>query len=271
MSDFNYVLAKTTIDGKNYLLDASDKYIPFGMLPYRDLNYYGRVMDFKNDSYWEDISVTENSKHMVRSQLSFDPESKKVLGIFDVINIGYEGISRKKMIDESSEEAYLETMEDRASGAIEIINYKSLKERSNEKMISERFEFEINNLFTNDIIYLNPFLLKFFEKDPFLAKERQFPIDFGYKRNYEYVLNILLPEGYTAEKLPESKALSLPDNMGILQFNTGITANNISIRFSLKLNQAHYVSELYPALKDLFKHAIDVQNNSMIVIKKKES
>jgi len=40
ISDFNYVIAKTEIDGKDYLLDATDKFTPFGTLPFNALNHY---------------------------------------------------------------------------------------------------------------------------------------------------------------------------------------------------------------------------------------
>ena len=56
ISDFNYILAKVEIDGNSYFLDATDKIIPFGMLPFRCLNYDARVMDFKEDSYWYAIN-----------------------------------------------------------------------------------------------------------------------------------------------------------------------------------------------------------------------
>ncbi len=271
MSDFNYVVARTTIDGKDYLLDASDKFMPFGMLPYRGLNYYGRVMDFKDDSYWEDIKITEESKYLVRTKLSFDMEQKKATGIFDEVNIGYDAIARRKLVNDHTQENYLGKVEDRAAGDLEITSYKQIKERTNEKMISERFEFEMNNLFVNDMVYLDPFMIKFFDKDPFMAEERQFPIDFGYNRNYSYTINIEVPEGYEAKKLPGNKVVSLPDNMGLLKFTSGITANNITIHYTLVLNHAHFTSDLYPGLKDLFKYAVDVQNNSLIVLKRKES
>ena len=271
MSDFNYVIAKTTIEGKDYFLDATDKFVPFGMLPYRGLNYYGRVMDFKNDSYWQDIEIKANNKYLVRSQLTLDAEQNKIHGILDEVNIGYEAIFRKKSIDKDSEDDYLEKMEGRASGNMEITSYKAIEGRNNEKMTSERFEFEMQNVLSNDRAYLNPFLVKFFAKDPFLSKDRHFPIDFGFNRNYEYSVNLVLPDDYEVEQLPENKAVALPQNMGIMKFTTGTTVNGISIHYSLILKHSHYPSEAYPSLKDLFKYAIDLQNNTVLVIKRKQS
>ena len=72
MSDFNYVVAKTEIDGETYLLDATEKEMPFGMLPYRCLNYYGRVMDLDGDSYWMDIEPEKLNGRTVRVNLELD-------------------------------------------------------------------------------------------------------------------------------------------------------------------------------------------------------
>ena len=271
ISDFNYVIAKTTIDGKEYLLDASDKFTPFGMLPYRCLNHYGRVMDFKNSSYWEDIVVPQESRHLIRAQVIFDPNLNKTKGVFDQIRSGYEATLRRNEIEEISEEQYLENIENEISGEFIITSYEQNKERSSEKIISERFEFEIENLFDNDVIYFNPFLIKFFEKNPFLSENRIFPIDFGYKKNYEYRINIVLPEGYEVNKLPKQNIYTLDENLGILKFQASAHNNSITIYCALKLNYSHFKSEHYLSIKELFKNVIDVQNNSLIILKRKDS
>ena len=69
ISDFNYVIAKVNIDQKFYLLDATGKLAPFGLLPFRCLNSYGRVMDFENDSYWIDILPYIKSKTQLTAKL----------------------------------------------------------------------------------------------------------------------------------------------------------------------------------------------------------
>ncbi|NAS11060.1 DUF3857 domain-containing protein [Poritiphilus flavus] len=268
MSDFNYVLAKTVIDGKDYFLDATDKFNPFGMLPYRCLNYYGRVMDFKNDSYWADIPVAEKSRYIVRAQVKLDPADDKVSGIFDVVTFGYDAINRRKNISEQDEDAFLGEMEDEVGNGFEITSYKLIPERTDEKMVSERFEYEITGLAGEEKIYLDPFLIKFFDSDPFITEERHFPIDFGYARNYNYSLNIILPDGYEAAELPEPKVVKLPNNLGLLKFDTGVKGNNLNIYYNLVIKSPHFTSDYYQALKEIFSYALDIQNNSLIVLKK---
>jgi transglutaminase-like putative cysteine protease len=55
-SDFNYVVAKITIDDKTYFLDATEPALAFGMLPLRCLNGEGYVLSLSTPSEWVDIN-----------------------------------------------------------------------------------------------------------------------------------------------------------------------------------------------------------------------
>jgi len=43
------------------------------------------------------------------------------------------------------------------------------------------------------------------------------------------------------------------------------------MHYNLVLNRSHFSAEWYPALKEIFKQAIDVQNNSLIVLKRSKT
>lgn len=268
MSDFNYTIAKVEIDGKDYLLDATNKYMAFGMLPYRALNHYGRVMDFKNESYWFDILPNQINKKRIRVQLKFNVEEKKCFGIFDVVNTGYTAVNKRQELDENSEQNYLDSIEEDIEGDLSIISYQLREDQNTDTKVSERFEFEMENVLNADMVYLNPFLLRFFSKNPFLSDERHYPVDFGYARSYKYGINIEIPEGFEVHELPENKAVKLGDNLIMFKFLHQKTSNQVSLTFDLNLNSSHIKTENYQGLKDLFKHVTDVQNNSLIVLKK---
>lgn len=268
MSDFNYGIAKATIDGKEYLLDATDKYNPFGMLPFRALNGYGRVMDFKNDSYWFDIKPEINNKYQVRAHIKFNVEEGNAIGILDVTNFGYEAVSSRKSLDNYDEDDYLEEVENSVEGDMTIISHKVKTEWNTDKKVAERFEFELDNVLKGDMVYFNPFLVRFFKKNPFLLEERNYPVDFGFRRNYKYQITIELPEGYKVHELPKEQAVQLGDKVVFLKFLHKENPKQLAITFDLAINNSHINSENYEALKSIFKHVTDIQNNSLIVLKK---
>lgn len=269
MTDFNYILAKVDIDGVTYLLDATERNLPFGMLPYRCLNYYGRVMDFDKESYWYDIIPEGRNNQSVRMQIKLNPKERKMEGILDLINAGYQSVSRRDLLESMSREKYLEEFEKTIGNEFYVNSYAIKDEYSGEKKLVERFEFDVEEGFQASNIYLNPFLFKFFDKNPFLSTRRSYPIDFGFIRNYEYFLNVEVPKGYRLKELPKSKNIALPDNLGAIKFNINENASGtINMVFSFALNSTHFDSQNFEMIRDFFSEGVDIQTHSLIVLEK---
>jgi hypothetical protein len=54
----------------------------------------------------------------------------------------------------------------------------------------EKINISFEPEYIGNKIYLNPFLVKFFEENPFKLQERTYPVDFGYKNGYTYLMQI---------------------------------------------------------------------------------
>lgn len=269
MSDFNYVVAKVDLAGRSYLLDATNKDMPFGMLPFRCLNYFGRVMDFEKDSYWYDIKPEETNKKTLRAQVELDAESGKLKGLFYHLNSGYFSVTQKNVLSSFTEKEYLENLEQEIIGDFSIKSYEVSFENYDEKQLSERFEFEIDRSVDNGNVYLNPFFITFFDKNPFISEHRNYPIDFGYTRNYTFSLNLNLPNGYRLKSIPESVNYVLPDNGGFLKLIVQENTDGvIALFFDFKLNHTQYESSSYSAIKDFFSKVVQLQTQSLIVLEK---
>ena len=269
MSDFNYVIAKTNIDGVNYLLDATDKKIPFGMLPFRCLNYYGRVMDFDDKSYWHPIEAEKNNKKIVRVSAVLDSEKNTFKGVFNTINTGYYSVNKRNMLEGISNQKYLSTLEESSEKDFVITEYELKKEFSNDKKLVEQFGFEIENVDHQGKIFLNPFLIQFNTSNPFKSKNRYYPIDFGYTRSNTYTLSLAIPEGYKVKSLPDSKSMALQDKSCILRFECKEQkTGNINVFYEFKLNGTQYHSDAYDLIKLMFEEAVLAQTKSYIVLEK---
>jgi len=269
MNDFNYLVAKVDIEGQSYLLDATDKYMPFGMLPFRCLNYYGRVMDFDNESYWFDIEPESVNAQMIRVQMTIDPTEKKLSGMLDLINLGYKKVFQDELLETIKQEDYLEKLEEEISDDFHIVSHEKKLKYSDEKKITERINFEIENLIQGDNIYLNPFVIKFLDKNPFISSERNYPVDFGYPMKYQYILNVKIPDGYKLKSIPDTKSVTIPNNGGVLKLN--VTENQIgslNLFFTFELNGTHYTNDYYSGIKEFFNEAVKSQNQSLIVLER---
>jgi hypothetical protein len=268
MSDFNYLIAKTEIDGKTYLLDATEKLTPFGMLPFRCLNHYGRVMDFKNDSYWHEILAEENNQQTFNCQITFDKDTKAINGLLDVANTGYNAVQKRRKLDDMAPTKYMDEVEKDFGDDYELLSHEVLANRSSEKVLVERFNFRKEQDLDSDKIFIDPFLTKIFLKNPFLSETRHYPIDFGHKKDYTYRFILNCPEGYRIGELPEARSYALPDKQGSLRFQCEVNGNSLQVYFIFSLIGIQYPTEAYFSLRDLFKYAVDIEENSLIALQK---
>lgn len=268
MSDFNYFIAHVTIDEKEFLLDATDKHIPFGLLPYRALNHYGRIMDFDKESYWSKIAPHDRNRHQIRGLLKFNTQENSAQGIFDFLSLGYTAIYLRKELEQLSEEEYLDNLESKVVEEFDITSYELIEDKSDDKKVSQRIHFDFDNIFKGELVYLNPFFITFFKQNPFTLEERNYPIDFGYPRNYKYQMSIEIPEGYTIHEMPDNKLVKLGENTGYLKLTLNQSANIISVSYDFNLKEVFYKADNYDALKEIFKLSIEIQKNSLVVLKR---
>ncbi|PHR74525.1 MAG: hypothetical protein COA67_00150 [Lutibacter sp.] len=266
ISDFNYIVAKVSIDGKNYFLDATNKNLPFGMLPYRCLNKQARVMDFKNGSYWEDIIPSNNNGRKVQMLLKLN-EDQEFVGNMRIIHNGYSAIKKRNKLNLIEEKKYVENYEDE-NDYLEIISYKNLNLNDNEKPLKEELEISIENESTiADKIYLNPFFIDRLEENPFKLNQRQYPVNFGHPLKFDCISTIIFPENYTVESIPKSKIVKLPDNKGHFVYKVSTKNSKIMVNYSFNVNEVEFSGNDYLYLKEFFKQAIIAQNEPIILKK----
>jgi len=267
INDFNYLIAHITINNQTYLLDASDNYLSFDMLPFKALNSYGRVLDFDNGSYWYDIEPHINTYN--RTSLEIDLNNDIIYGKLKVINNGYFALKKRKSINVSTESKYLLELENDSKNII-INNYKNLNLNNLNKKLIEEFEIEFEESeAVGNMIYFNPFINKV-KTNPFLLNERTYPIDFGYKKKLSYIVKINTPNNYKIISAPESVRLSIPNKGGVFLCNTTMKDNEITIFLQYSLNKTIYSPQEYPYLKEFYNQIIKTQN-SLITLEKTNS
>jgi hypothetical protein len=181
---------------------------------------------------------------------------------------GYEAYFKRNHLSSITNQQYLDEVEKNTNGDFYIDQYELDAEKSNDNLLMEHFSFELENLDTSTSIYFNPFLIRFFQSNPFKSSERNYPVDFGYLRNYKYMANITIPKGYRVKSLPQNNNLALPGGSGVLRFNCSTSENNVIIFFNLQLRSTQYKSEGYLFIKELFEQAVTSINQSYLVFEK---
>jgi len=266
LTDFNHAIVLLTVKDEKILLDAVEQETPFGIIPFQDLNGKGRVMDFKNGSYWYPLTPHKKNMYYINAQLKASEEGL-FTGKINEIQTGYVAINERKHIKNSNYRDYINQKEKNAS--IKISNLTIENKTNLEKPLKIDYDIALETELIGDKVYINPYFFNtYFSENPFKSDERNFPINFGYPITTTYLMSIDLEDKYTVEQLPENKTLNLFDNIG--QCTVIYTENNgkINIRFSFQLTESNFIADAYPGIKQFFTAMIDFQKQDPILLKK---
>lgn len=268
ISDFNYVIAKVKIGGKTYLLDATDDFMPFGMIPERCFNGRGRVLSEKG-SYWYEVKPSERARLVTICNLHLE-SSGKITGEIQRTFAGYRAVDRRKEIQRFSDRsAYESKLNEEFNGvrflAINIDNPESLAQPVKETLSIELTDF-ISDQPANFLF--NPFVSHKLGKNPFKSETRNYPVDFGIPLDETYILTLHLPENISLTALPEKIALILPGNGGKYIYDFRAEGNKIILTNLFSISRTVYSAEEYHYVRELYSRMIQSQNIDLVLTKK---
>lgn len=270
ITEFDYVIAKLNIGGTDYLLDASEPLLPFGLLPMRCLNGKGRVVNFKKASYWFDIKASQKDavKYNLVAKLDTDGKIKGTLYTF---SSGYNAYHKRERIAEAgSIDAYVQQF-DEQNPSFEITKHEVINVDSLDKILEERYEITIDQFEGTDYskLFYNPNFLNRIASNPFKLNERSYPVDMGAATETRVSMILTLPEKFEFAEAPKDIAIGLSQNGGRYQTVTKLDDTMLSFSGLLQLNKPVYTPEEYLSLKEFYSKIIQQQKIDLILQKTK--
>lgn len=267
LTDFNYGIVFLKINNEKYLLDATDKYTPFGVLPFRNLNMEGRVLDFKKGSYWEPIVPIAKNMHYVNMQLSADG-SGLFSGKVNEVSTGYITVDKRNEYNDFRKDEIIKRKQSR-NESLNITNLTMENEKDLEQPYKESYDISLHEQPVGDKLFLYPFLMQtYFSENPFTTEKRLYPIDFGFPIMNNYLVSIDMKDQYEIVKVPANKILKLPENDGDLSVVYDVSGSKVNIRLSIKLNNQSFAPEAYKSLQEFFAELIKIQSDEPIELKR---
>jgi Domain of Unknown Function with PDB structure (DUF3857) len=266
-SKFNYVIACVDLDGKQILLDATEKFASINCLPTRDLISNGRLIKKDGSSIEVNLIPKYNSNDIIYLLVNID-KTGLVSGHLREQYFDYNALRFRQRYVGISIENYLEKLENKHDG-IEVENYELKNEKSVYEPVIETYNIKNNNVVEviGDKMFFSPLLYLAMKQNPFKQENRQYPIDFSFPNKDKYQLTITIPDGYEVESLPKSASITMVDKLISFVFSVTKTDNKINVSMSLDSNNYLIPADYYDSLKEFFKVVIDKQNEK-IVLKK---
>src|SRR3569833_366686 len=248
LNDFNYVVARPTIDGKSYLLDATDPMLPFGMLPMRCLNDHGRVFSMDKPSYWVDMTTPQRQTTTYNFDLTLQADGK-LKGVIKRFSVGYESYLRRREIKKfNSTEEYVEHVE-QGLGKSKIIKSDIQNIDSLDMPVEESYDVEMNlfssSTMDHDRISFNPVIMDQVKTIPFKLAERDYPVDWGMPSDERFIVTVHVPEKFTIENPPQNISVAMADKGGRFLTDYQAEGNTFTFSYVTQFNKSVYTAEEY--------------------------
>ncbi|WP_367756973.1 hypothetical protein [Flavobacterium sp. WC2430] len=264
---FNSVIAAAEIDGKQILMDASNKYSSVGILPLEDLNWTGRLIKEEGDSQEINLVPDKNSNENVNIVVALDAQGKMV-GQTRIRKTDYVAQRFRESTALLTDDKYLEKLESDLGGIL-IDEYKKTNDTSNSSTVIESFKFTSNKHceIIAGKIYINPLLFFNTTQNPFVLGKRLMPVYFGYPKTDKYNINIEIPKGYKVVSVPQPIKISTANSVESYSINIAYDNDKIQIAIVKEINLAVVPPDLYDALKDFFQKMMEKQNEKIVLTK----
>ncbi|MDA3942636.1 MAG: DUF3857 domain-containing protein [Bacteroidetes bacterium] len=270
LSKFNYVLAYCKAGSQEFLMDATDRHLPFYMLPERAINSDGRIID-KNFSNTDFINISllapSTKQEVTQLMISEQGNIQARTTIQATQYFAYDLAHEYRQFQ--NQDAFMDDFESSKPG-FELIEVNNNNLSDWYRPLEQAYRYDINNIdqeSVKDMIYIQPMLFDRMETNPFKSEERLFPVDFVYPRTINKTIRIVIPQGYQAEELPESTAFALPESSCVYKYTIVHTGTQIQLKTEMQINNPFFGFEDYPLLKEFFNQVVQ-KEDELIVIKK---
>jgi hypothetical protein len=260
----NYVIIQATINGTKYLLDASESYMPYYLLPFRALNHNGRTV-VKTGSQLVDLSVPRANKKVTMYTLEL-AEDNALKGNINSVNSDYAALDlRKKYHSFNSLDEFLDDYKKEKVGLViedpKIENLDSLY-----KPVVENYKVEISGKVNSigDELYLLPLLYDQVFENPFKSEDRKFPIDYGYRSDNTVITTMKIPTGYAVNTLPAKIVLRMPDNSATFLFEAVNNGTEVKITAKLSISKSLITTDQYLNLREFYDQLVKKESEPVI-------
>lgn len=262
---FNYVVCAARVDDKVLLLDATEKHLPYTVLPERCLNGQGLVIS-KTNHGWIDIDTKAKAKTVVKADLKLDKQGE-IVATVNFSSDGYDAYEVRKEYHDKGEETYTKDFLNEKGWSASKTEFQNLKELN--KSVSQIHEITISDhaSIAGEAIYLNPIISNQIKQNPFKEDQRVYPVDYGAPTEEIYMCKIVIPDGFRVDELPKSKVFTLPQNGGRYTYNITQVGNEINLTSIFQVNRSTFTQMEYPNLREFYNQVVAKQAEQ-IVLKK---
>lgn len=267
----NHMITTLYLNGKPLFLDATDRYIPFGMPTEFIQGKQALVNKSATDFIVEKVPVMPSSQNRHIDSLFLTIEEGNIVGkgvihftgyFYDDFNhyIGYKN-------DKETKE-FLDSYIEKGNNKFEIKDYTIERNLEKKDEVVIRFNFSIDD-YVKSISkkkYLNLNLTKIALIPSSLEKDREYDMEKGYMSNNSFYIELTVPNDYKVDYLPSS--VSYTDDYTTYSIENKVIGNKLIYNFNYKEDYILLPAKVCLEYIEKDKELRNAYNESVVLINK---
>lgn len=268
--DNHMILSYEDKNGRTYYLDATGRYIKFG-IPTSFIQGKEALVSYGKDFKIKKVPVIDAKVNAIIDSTSIKLENGIVKGVSKTSIAGYPKIDFFHDLENENSQNKLKELYNRrfekGNNKFLIGNFKETNKYHYDNDFIVDYDFEIKNYYKKlgDEIYINLNLnkdLSFFKTD----KKRENAIEYDYQRYFKYTTTLEIPEGYKVDYIPEAVTVSNDLMTATIGYET--KGNQVVYQQTIELN---FLVLSVAQQKEVNKQIKKIERNyKEIVVLKKE-
>ncbi|KGL62698.1 transglutaminase-like domain-containing protein [Polaribacter sp. Hel1_85] len=261
----NHMILSYENNGRTYYLDATGRYIKFG-IPTSFIQGKEALVSYGKEFKIKKVPVIAAKESAVIDSTSIKIENGSVIGTAKTTISGYPKIDVFNDLENENTETKLKQFYNRkfvkGNNKFLVKNFKETNKYHYDNDFIVDYDFEIKNYSKKlgDEIYINLNLnkdLSYYKTD----KKRENAIEYDYKRYFSYTTKLEIPKGYKVDYMPETVKVSndfiTSEITYVLEENEVIYNHTIELNFLiLSLENQKEVNKLIKKIERNYKEIV---------------
>lgn len=233
---FNHLIVSVELEGKRYLLDATDPNRPYDILSLDDQNGEGLLINLL-DSGWIPISSIANTELNQTEKYTIDQNGQ------------YEG----EVVTSFTGQLALQKLKEE-----NIKNHDNLP-------VSIRKTTRGSFISAGDSLLFAPFKENSVIENPFTEEQRFHPVDLKFERSITREITINIPEGYKLTSIPGNRVFAMQGEFATCSLNHELNENILKLVFRFELKNSFIPPQFYADLKLFFETVKAIEDEKIIL------
>ncbi|MEO1053765.1 MAG: DUF3857 domain-containing protein [Bacteroidota bacterium] len=267
LSQFNQIIGCAELNGKLYMLDATDKLRPYNLLDFEDLNEKVFLLD-KNEPKWVKVKEPALSEEVVVANIDLS-DLERIKNDFDIKLTGYAALEKRHRIYSTDQPNVIGQFFDTRVKKLksDSLAVSGLEDFGKPLKIKYFYVDRHSDAKPDRLVYFKPVQVNRFENNPFKSQHREYPVEFPYSYQFNYKATIDIPKDYEVANVPKEVSTKLPNNYGTFTYQVLPLGNRLQMSTKVTLKRRFIPLRYYSNLQEFYDLIISKLNEPIVLEK----